>query len=237
MTAFPGCCSDPSRSSFGFVKQAPDLARLALAGVRAGESLAPLESLGSLLALSLTFEGPRSPMIVDLNRVPSGVRELTLISSDKAVDVSLFPELDYLFVADRVVSIHGLETVQDLRALRVQSSALTAHQIAALRVPRTLRSFRLWSPRITDVSWLPELSDLEELDLTDCRQVRSLSGIHGLTTLRRVGLSGLDRLHDLTPLLDLPCLSEISCYGRRRADETTARLEASGVRVSGLMAS
>jgi len=133
-----------------------------------------------------------------LSRYP-GVEHLTILHAEM-VDisrVSILRDLRYLQISGRARQSVDLADFPFLRELRIEwwPKLRFGDSMSSLRA----LSLRGYAPASNDLSRLPEIPELEDLDLVQSHKL-TLSGIYRFPTLRRLTLAYMPNLVDLSPL-------------------------------------
>lgn len=133
-----------------------------------------------------------------LSRFPS-VEHLTILDSEMidVSGVSVLTKLRYLQISGRTKQPISLANFPLLRELRVQwwPELQFGAKLATLRV----LSLSHYNPLSADLSALPEIPQLEDLDLVQSRKL-ALSGICRFSGIKKLGVSYLTGLTDISPL-------------------------------------
>jgi len=212
-------------------------------GGRVVIDLAPLRRMGQLRALGLT-SCHRMTGIEPLADLP----DLTWVTLHECGGFESYAPLVHLTEL-RVLRMHVCDNLRNLSFLaalvHLEELSLTAGDEviggAALPQARSLKRLRLaCGPRLTDLSPLRGLTQLETLDIggagvrtlaplaglgkltelsiTGCRGVTDLAPLARLTGLTRLEMRGVNRVRDLSPLADL---AELRVLNIGRCDAVT----------------
>lgn len=135
-----------------------------------------------------------------------------------------------------LVSLNGLQDHQQLTRLFVDYQSNDLSDMSALSDNTSLKSVELHNDALSDLSWLSNAKNLEELVLWGTHGVRNLHGLENHTSLKRVHIeelehlsdisalescTGIQMLHmnrvfglaDISPIVKLPHLSDLAVYG------------------------
>lgn len=133
-------------------------------------------------------------------------------------------------------SLNGLQDHQSLTRLKVDYRSADLRDMSALADNTSLKSVELHNDALSDLSWLENAKNLEELELWGTKSVRNLHGLEDHKKLNRIFLEGLNRLTDLSalesctglnrihlfkafalsdisPIVKLPSLKDLALYG------------------------
>ncbi|MCG9134423.1 leucine-rich repeat domain-containing protein [Candidatus Poribacteria bacterium] len=158
---------------------------------------------------------------VEILKIPKEqLTQLTAFSSvNEPMNKFLPEELDLPVITN----LTGLEHATQLRTLRLASKRIS--DISPLAELTELRELYLSGNQISDISPLAELTELRKLDLTG-NQISDISPLAELTELRKLDLGGdesskkKNEISDITPLAQLIQLTSLSLGGNRISDIT-----------------
>lgn len=168
-----------------------------------------------------------------LGFLPDDVESLTIGQTKKRLSMAplrRFERLQRLYVEGQTKDLDVISELQELRSLTLRS--ITLPGLAILRPLHNLRALDLKLGGTKDLSELPNLGQLEYLELwmvkglsdlspvqdvpkleylflQSLRQVTSLPEMSGLTALTRVWLETMKGLTNLSPLRDAPALRQL----------------------------
>jgi hypothetical protein len=169
-----------------------------------------------------------------LGYLPEDAKAIAIGQTKKRLSLAplaRFTQLRRLYVDGQTKDIDVVTDLQDLRSLTLRSVTLPG--LSLLRPLRRLRSLAIKLGGTTDLSELPEVGELEYLELwmvkglTDVTPIAALPKLEylflqalsqvtvlppsgGLTSLARVWLQTMKGLTDLSPLRDAPQLRQLA---------------------------
>ncbi len=140
-----------------------------------------------------------------------------------------------------LMSVRGLEGHTSLRRLFVDHETVGLADMSALSDNTSLKYADLHAPALSDLSWLANAKNIEELDLWQAHGLTSLHGLEEHTALRRLHVEQAEQLNDITalrsctelreillaevfglsdisPVVKLPKLTDLEIYGSRLDD-------------------
>lgn len=131
----------------------------------------------------------------------------------------------------QVRDLTGIAAFRNLELLHVQN--IEPENWGPLGAVQSLRELAIGHPGMRDFSIIAQLPQLQRIHISDVGEETDLSGIGAHPGLRSVHLSS-DYLTDLSPLLRLPNLREVSIEASNevRHAAVIAQLRARGVRVT-----
>ncbi len=147
-------------------------------------------------------------------------------------DIASMTQLRELHIGNtNVRDLSGLAAFPNLRLLHIQDVEPTSW--APLADLRSLQELVIGHSGMRDFSIVAEMPQLRRLMISRVGPETDLSGLGRNPGLQSVHLDG-DGLPDLSPLLNLPNLREVSmeAFDETRHADVIARLRAQGVRVS-----
>ena len=99
-----------------------------------------------------------------------------------------------------LVSLNGLQDHQQLTRLFVDYQSEDLSDMSALSDNTSLKFVELHNDALSDLSWLENAKNLEELTLWGTHSVQNLHGLEDHTGLQHVHIEGLDHLSDISAL-------------------------------------
>ncbi|MGW7095577.1 NACHT domain-containing protein [Streptomyces sp. NPDC054874] len=192
--------------------QAGTLQQLGLDTCPAVQSLAPLATLGSLVALSVDMMGRPADFLAPVTGFPAlSYLEISRLASGQVSRIPVHPGVKHLKVSsDRPVALDGLAAWESLRDLQVSRAVSLDDAVDAVRQHGRITRLRLgstsWKGLVSDDRPVPSL---RELTITAPQNSANLTlpGLlfPGLTHLTLTARRSDPEL-DLTPLLASPGL-------------------------------
>ncbi len=194
-------------ASLSFIGKLPRLTHLTLTHCIHLKALAGLEHATNLEELVLES----CPVLKDLSalRRLRGLRRLVITDPNRAG--TSFAPIDTAMLSD---SLRSLVWLEELKLDRCSPIPLTL--LAMLPRLRTLKAPAL-SPG-QGFARLGGKTELEDLEVLDCRELEDLNALKSMPRLRRLVLGSSDRLRDLHPLAGLTALTELVLGGPALSD-------------------
>ncbi len=167
---------------------------------------ADLTSFGPPALVNLTIDTDSSARTVDLSGLKN-CPELSVVRLDSLplTDLNCLSECKKLrelelWTMPNLIRLDGLEEHQSLERLFVDYMCENLADMTALSDNTSLKYIDLHNEALSDLSWLSNAKDLEEIQLWNTHGMRNLHGLEEHTNLLRLYMEGLDRLTDLSAL-------------------------------------
>lgn len=147
-------------------------------------------------------------------------------------DIAAMGQLEELHIGStQVRDLSGLAAFPNLRLLHMQWVEPTS--LAPLAGLRNLRELAIGHAGLSDLSIIAQMPGLQRLHLTHADDRTDLASLGRHPGLQSVHIAS-DAIGDLSPLLRLPALREVSmeAYSDTRHADVIAQLRARGVRVT-----
>ncbi len=203
---------------------------------------ADLTSFGPPELVNLMIDTDSSARTVDLSGLKN-CPELSVVRLDSLplTDLNCLSECKKLrelelMTMPNLIRLDGLEEHQSLERLFVDYTCENLADMTALSDNTSLKYIDLHNEALSDLSWLSNAKDLEEIQLWNTHSVRNLHGLEEHTKLLRLYMEGLDRLtelsalqsctnihtiqmfqvfnlSDVSPIVKLPKLNRLEIYG------------------------
>lgn len=213
----------PERSSWSFIVEHPDDAKLATLeripfvttlkidgdGVRSLQGLSKMTALRALWVQGVTVKSLTS-FLAPLAKLPAfdSIR-LEVLYGTEDVDLTALTQLARLKRVELAIDVGDLDALAKLPSLEsLTLSAISAKDFRFLAKLTGLRSLSLYDCSITKLPSLSALKHLERIDLNHDEGLTDFSALASLTALRVAGLSD-SSISDLVPLSKLSALEEV----------------------------
>ena len=168
-----------------------------------------------LTYLSLGQTTSRKPSVASISRF-SKLKGIYLHGPRKGLEsISALSNLEQLRL--RTITTPSLDFLVGLKNLWLLEMKLGAtNNLVALRKMPQLKSLEIWSViGLTDISPISEVFGLQSLELDSTRLVTHLPNFSRLTALRRLTLTDLKSLVDISPIFDAVALEEFGHFNVR----------------------